>query len=371
MKHLFSITLFFICASSAYSQISITGSQMPASGDTVRYSNALASSVGNYTVTGANYNWNFSTLVPTGQAVRKFLASTSTPYFFYFLPPQFGEKTLDSLPIPAIPGLGSTISIKNIYSFYRKTPIIGTTTSFDAEGLGLTLSGIPVGATFTDNDELYQFPLNYLDRDSSTFNLTTPTSTLIPFTYKKRGYRITQADGWGSITTPYGTANCLRVVTTQYSIDTIKINALPAPFNKFGFPNYERKYQWLTLGEKIPYFEIIGNVVGANFTPTQYRYRDISRTFVGLKEESTALIAISVFPNPTNQDFTVIIPQQNETVQCVVTDLQNNVVLTQSFEKNNDVFNEHHIQTEWLSKGIYFLTLTTSTHKQNLKIIVQ
>jgi hypothetical protein len=55
----------------------------------------------------------------------------------------------------------------------------------------------------------------------------------------------------------------------------------------------------------------------------------------------------------------------------VVTDLQNKVVLTQSFEKNNDVFNEHHIQTEWLSKGIYFLTLTTSTHKQNLKIIVQ
>ena len=95
------------------------------------------------------------------------------------------------------------------------------------------------------------------------------------------------------------------------------------------------------------------------------------KTFVGLKEESTALIAISVFPNPTNQDFTVIIPKQNETVHCVVTDLQNKVVLTQSFEKNNDVFNEHHIQTEWLSKGIYFLTLTTSTHKQNLKIIVQ
>ena len=50
MKHLFSITLFFICALSANSQISITGSQMPASGDTARYSNALASSVGNYTV---------------------------------------------------------------------------------------------------------------------------------------------------------------------------------------------------------------------------------------------------------------------------------------------------------------------------------
>jgi len=371
MKHLFSIILFFIYTFSAYAQISITGSNMPVSGDTARYSNAQAISVGNYTVTGANYNWNYSTLVPTGQAVRKFQASTSTPYFFYFLPPQFGEKTLDSLPIPAIPGLGSAISIKNIFSFYRKTPTSGTTTSFDAEGLGLSLSGIPVGATFTDNDELYQFPLNYLDRDSSNFNLTTPTSTLIPFTYKKRGYRITKADGWGSITTPYGTSNCLRVVTTQYSIDTIKINALPAPFNKFGFPNYERRYQWLTIGEKIPYFEIIGNVVGTNFTPTQYKYRDLPRTIVGLKEENNALIAISVFPNPTSKDFTVIIPQQNEPVNCVVTDLQNKVVLTQSFGNNDAIFNEHHIHTDYLAKGIYFLTLTTSSQKQNLKIIVQ
>ena len=57
---------------------------MPVSGDTARFSNAQPSSVGNYTVTGANYNWNFSTIIPTGQAIRKFQPSTTTPYFFYF-----------------------------------------------------------------------------------------------------------------------------------------------------------------------------------------------------------------------------------------------------------------------------------------------
>jgi hypothetical protein len=370
MKHLFTTTLFFICALSANSQISITGSNMPASGDTVRFSNAQSTSVGNYTVTGANYNWNFSTLIPTGQAIRKFQASTSTPYFFYFLPPQFGEKTLDSLPLPSLPLGFPSISIKNIYSFYRKTPIIGTTTSFDAEGLGLSLSSIPVGATFTDNDELYNFPLNYLDKDSTTFNLTTPTSSLIPFTYKKRGYRITKADGWGTITTPYGTANCLRVITTQFSIDTIKINALPAPFNKFGFPNYERKYQWLTLGEKIPYFEIIGTLVGTNFTPTQYRYRDVVRTFVGIEEQNQQ-IALSVFPNPSANQFTLIIPQNNQAVTGTLTDLQGKIVLTQQFLKNNDIVNQHQLNVSDLPKGIYILTLTTSLQKQNLKIIVQ
>jgi hypothetical protein len=370
MKNLFTITLFFICASSANSQISITGTNMPVSGDTVRFSNAQPSSVGNYTITGSNYNWNFSTIIPTGQAIRKFQPSTSTPYFFYFLPPQFGEKTLDSVPIPSLPIGFPSITIKNIYSYYRKTPVIGPTTSFDAEGLGLTLSSIPVGATFTDNDELYNFPLNYLDRDSTTFNLTTPTSTLIPFTYKKHGYRITQADGWGTITTPYGTANCLRVITTQFSIDTIKINALPSPFNKFGFPNYERRYQWLTLGEKIPYFEIIGTLIGTNFTPTQYRYRDVVRTFVGINEQ-TQQIALSVFPNPTTNQFSIIIPQNNQTVTGTLTDLQGKIVLTQQFTKNNEIVNQHQLNVSDLPKGIYILTLTTPLQKQNLKIIVQ
>ncbi len=45
----FSLTLF--------SQISITMSQMPVSGDTIRYTNARLSSVGDYTTTGANHNW--------------------------------------------------------------------------------------------------------------------------------------------------------------------------------------------------------------------------------------------------------------------------------------------------------------------------
>jgi hypothetical protein len=350
------------------SQISITQANMPNVGDTGRYSNATLSSVGDFTTTGANHTWDFSTMDSTGQDIRFFQPSSATPYSFYFFPPKYGEKTLDSVPIPAIPLGGMTLTIKNIYSFYKKNG----TTSFNAEGLGLTMSGIPIGTTAQANndDELYFFPLNYGNRDSSTFNFSTPSFSAIPFTYKKHGYRITEVDGWGSITTPYGTEQCLRVVTTQYSIDTIKISALPAPFNKFGFPNYVRSYQWLTLTEKIPYLEVSGNLIGGNFTPNQARYRDILRPFVGIKEETLSL-AISVFPNPSLGQLTVITPKNKAAISAEIVDLQGKTVYSEELSHNSEIANQHQLNVSSLAKGMYILNLSTGSVKQTLKISIQ
>lgn len=345
-------------------QISITASHMPVSGDTCRYSSANVSDVGNYTATGANHSWSFS-LTPTGQDIRKFQPSTQTPYFFYFLPPKYGEKILDSVPIPNIPG--NPITIKNIYSFYKKAT---SPSSFNSEGLGLTMSGVPIGATYSDEDELYKFPLNYGNRDSTTFKLSTPTNTMIPFTYKKQGYRITEADGWGTITTPYGTASCLRVVTTQYSQDTITISALPAGFNKFGFPNYMRSYQWLTTGEKIPYLEVMGNVVGGNFTPTQVRYRDRARVITGIQEEAFSPV-ISVFPNPAVDELTVITTQQQETLSIEIADLQGRTVRQQQSAGSQGPVQEQKINLSGLAKGIYILNVSGKSGRQSLKISIQ
>ncbi len=355
------------CLSGAIkSQISITSINMPVSGDTGRYSNASLSSVGDYTTTGANHTWDFSTLDSTDQGMRFFQPSSATPYAFYFFPPKYGEKTLDSVPIPTIPG--NPISIKNIYSFYKKNG----TASFNAEGLGLTMSGIPIGTTPTGNndDELYLFPLNYTDIDTTTFSFSTPSFSAIPFTYKKHGYRVTEVDGWGTITTPYGTEACLRIVTTQYSIDTIKINALPAPFNKFGFPNYVRSYQWLTLTEKIPYLEVSGNIIAGNFTATQARYRDKLRSWVGIKEEIKSF-ALSVFPNPSSNQLSIITSKNSNSIKAELIDIQGKIVFSTDLNNNSNIANQHIIDVSSLAKGIYILNLSNLEGKQSLKISIQ
>jgi len=359
-KRLLSLVAFLpLCVNA---QISITAAGMPVSGDTCRYSTANVSAVGNYSATGTNFSWSFS-MTPTGQDIRRFQASAQTPYFFYFLFPKYGEKILDSLPITNIPG--NPISIRNIYSFYKK---VTTPSSFNSEGLGLTMSGVPIGATYSDEDELYKFPLAYGNRDSTTFKLSTPTNTMIPFTYKKQGYRITEADGWGTITTPYGTASCLRVVTTQYSMDTITISALPAGFNKFGFPNYMRSYQWLTTSEKIPYLEVMGNVVAGNFTPTQVRYRDVARVITAMPEESFNPV-ISVFPNPAVDELTITTAQQ-ETLSIEITDLQGKRVRQMSAEGSGPV-NQHKLNVSGLARGLYILNVSGKTGRQSLKISIQ
>lgn len=357
----------FFCIGVVNAQITISVSQMPVSGDTVRMSIANLNSVGDYTTTGANYNWDFSNLVPSNQTMREFKPSYQTPYGFYFLPPKYGEKILDAVPIPNIPLGGLTISIEDIYSFYRKNG----TSSFNSEGLGLKMSGIPIGATYTDEDELYKFPLNYLNRDSTRFSLTTPTNTLVPFTYKKHGYRITEVDGWGTITTPFGTENCLRVITTQYSIDTIHISSLPAGFNKFGFPNYMRSYQWLTLNEKVPYLEVTGNLVGSNFTPTQARYRDQIRYFVSTQEFLNDEKMFVIFPNPSVDKLKVSYSADIHEASYSIMDMNGKVVIKGFINNTNSADNSSEINISDLSQGIYSIQFMARNFYQNLKFSVQ
>lgn len=344
---------------------------MPVSGDSARVSLPTIASLThpsntNYTLTGTNFMWTFDSLNTNNQAVRQFLPSSSTPYFFYFFPPKYGEKVQDSVPnLPAIPLGTITLTIRDIWNFYKKV----STTSFNAEGTGMTISGLPVGATYTDEDELYKFPLNYGDRDSTTFKLSTPTTTLIPFVYKKGGYRITEADGWGYVRTPFGTEPCLRVVSTQYSTDTIIVSTLPAPFNKIPFPNYVRTYQWLTLGEKIPYFEVSGNLVGGNFTPTQVRYRDAPRAFVGIKENNETQFALAVYPNPAVNELNLVIPRNEElTIEIFASTGQ--LVMKKSVA-NNEVVNKHAIDISKLSAGLYSGVLSNGKSVQNFKFIKQ
>lgn len=366
MKKTFISLSLCLLALSSQAQITITNTSMPLSGDTIRYSTAPVNSVGNYTATGANYVWDFSTLTPNGQKLRSFKASSLTPYAFFFFPPKYGELVTDTVKLPVtVPGIPT---ITDIYNFYKKTAVV-----FSTEGIGIKLSGIPVPNFFTDEDELYNFPLNYLNRDSTTFKFSTITSTLIPFVYKKQGYRITEADGWGSITTPYGTANCLRVITTQYSMDTLRgsltVGTFTVPVN-VGFPNYQRSYQWLTTTEKIPFLEVSGNLVGTNFTPTQVKYRDHIQSFVGI-EEQEATLALSVFPNPTAGQLVIITPQHNTAITAEIVDLQGKVVLSQTLTQNLSIANQHTINVSGLAKGLYVLNLSTPSSKQSLKISVQ
>lgn len=324
MRKIYFLALgaFFALGLFSQSSLTLTSTHFPSSGDTLRYSNATIASVGNYTQTGANFNWNFSNLVYTSQGRRDFVPSSQTPYFLFFLSfTGFAEKIADAL------GAGP-LTINDYYNFYKKqtTPV----NAFIADGSGMTFSSIPVPNYYSNKDEMYVFPLTYPKYDSTTFKFSTISNSLIPITYSKTGFRISQIDGWGTVTTPFGTENCLRMVTTQYSQDTIKNTIVPFPL---GFPNNQRSYQWLTATHKIPFLEVSGSLVGNNFTPTTVRYRDSYQNPNGLNEYSD-LSAMQLYPNPGKDKLWLNFNRKGDFLVEIL-DLSGKTIKSGSFNSEN------------------------------------
>lgn len=349
--------LILIVALTAFCQLSfsqtpitLTSSNFPGNNDTLRYSNAQLTSIGNYTQTGTNYVWNYSTLVPTSQGVRSYKNAISTPYAFFFLGfNEYGEKIADTLAL-------GPITITNYYNYYKKQT--SPTNSYIIDGAGMTLTSVPVPSYYTDKDELYNFPMTYPKYDSTTFKFSTPSSTLIPLVYSKGGYRVTKVDGWGAVTTPYGTANCLRIVTTQYSKDTIKSSLLPFPIP---FLNYQRSYQWLTTTSKIPFLEVNGNLIGANFTPTQIRYRDNYVVFTGIKNEAQDVSAMLLYPNPVKDKLYLSASTKNETTVEIL-DVTGKLLLKETL--NTDFIDVNTLQT-----GVFVVKITESNKTHFFKFV--
>lgn len=353
-----TIHLFFACliALAARSQTPITlgNTNMPGSGDTLRYTDIQLSSLGNYTQTGVNFTWDFSTVISTTQGLREFKSALFTPYALFFLQPnEYGEKVAASIP-------AGPITINDYYNFYKKQT---NPAAFIADGAGITFSSIPVPSYYSDKDELYNFPMSYPKYDSTTFKFSTPSTTLIPLRYSKAGYRVTRVDGWGTIITPWGSAPCLRLVTTQYAMDTIKTSLGPVQLPPLGFPNYVKSYQWLTTSAKIPMLEVTGNLLNNVFTITTARYRGYPKQVdaTGMQEWS-ANSQIVLLPNPANDKLSIAGLAPNSTVS--VYDAQGRCVMAGTL-----CGEACGLDVEALVPGMYSISVSNSGGTQRFRFI--
>ncbi|MEM0994123.1 MAG: T9SS type A sorting domain-containing protein [Bacteroidota bacterium] len=250
--------LFLLFTIIGQAQITITRDDMPRVNDTLRLSEAFfdATTRERYQQSGENITWDFEHLTPLRQTVKDFERAISTPYGFFFLGfNRYGVKQFDSLGIGAF-------QLREVYQYFKSD-----NREFRVEGIGLNFQGVPLPAYYSDEDEIYQFPLDYGDRDSSTFsfNLSLPAIG----GYESEGYRINTVDAWGTIKTPFGAFECIRVVSDIVSIDSIGTAGL-----KVGIPNVRKSYKWLANNVEVPILEIEGNEIVGNFVPTRVRYRD-------------------------------------------------------------------------------------------------
>lgn len=261
---------------------------MPGANDTLRYSDSFFDTLtaANLAVAGENVTWDFSHLRPIRQGVKDYERALFTPYAFFFLGfNQYGVEEFESI------GFGD-FQFEDVYQFYRRNR-----NDFRAEGIGLRFRGLPIPAYYTDEDEIYQFPLSFGDLNASTYSFQLGLEQL-GLVYESVGTRTNEVDSWGTIITPYGTFECIRVIANINSTDSVKVGDFA-----FGLPNNRIEYKWLAKDRKMPVLEISGNEVAERFIPTRIRYRDRYRdpsTFV----EQFAPVADFTADNlsPTLQD---------------------------------------------------------------------
>ena len=290
MKKNLLFSAFFLSLSCCYSQITITQSDMPAPGDTLRVS--FSSDTLDPALTGANHTWNYASLKSTAQWLNRF-DSPSTFVFpfnlmFSVLNTSYGLKqyTPDSIP-------GAGFKTDNAYGFYKKS-----STSLKEIGYGLTINSLPVPFSYSPADVVYKFPLQYGSKDScdSKFAPAIP----IGYYYGQNIHRVNEVDGWGTLITPYGTFQTVRVKSTVAIRDTF------ADTSGVGFAfsrPLQYEYKWLTQGGKIPYLQVNASNIGGFPVVTRIAYRDSMRGVmqVGIHEQMAFDLGLQVFPNPANE----------------------------------------------------------------------
>ncbi|PJB14449.1 MAG: hypothetical protein CO118_08385 [Flavobacteriales bacterium CG_4_9_14_3_um_filter_32_8] len=292
MKFLNFFLAFFFLTTTMNAQITITNNDMPNVNDTFRLSTTNNIQGLDPVLTGTNYSWNFSTLVPSSQRLDTFFSVSSTPlaYQFYFnniiLYPNhkasYAIKGID-LGIPQVP-------ITEVFNYIKNS-----SSAYDNVGFGSKINGVPSSTQNNPVDREYTFPMNYNDNhnSNSVFGMSVPTFGY----YGQSVERIDTVDGWGTLTLPNANYTVLRVKSILHKIDTTYID-------QFGFgttiPRPEEiEYKWLAVGTGIPVLKIITNA--GNVTQIEYQDIDLNVSVAEINE----INGLKLFPNPAKNFITI------------------------------------------------------------------
>lgn len=299
------ITLFSLSIATIYSfaQITINNADMPNVNDTFRLSTTVNAQGLDPVLTGTNYSWDFSTLVPDSQRVDTFFGVTSTPlgYQLFFNNPFFYPNYAASyaikgpaLDLSQIP-LPVAVTVEDVFIYTKNS-----SSAYENVGFGANINSLPTSIQNDPIDREYEFPLSYTNGTTTTtsnsaFELSVPGLGF----YGQDIERITSVDGWGTLVLPNGTYNVLRVKSILNKIDTIHATS-PFPIGTT-FPRPEEiEYKWLATGTGMPILKMVTNAG----VISQIEYQDDFYAPVGLKEQPK-MNNVVVFPNPTKHHLII------------------------------------------------------------------
>ena len=163
-------------------------------------------------------------------------------------------------------------------------------------GYGVTLEGVSLPIQFQQIDTIYRFPLQYGNVDSahSYFEIDVPDMGYLMISK----FRKNTVDGWGTLITPYGEFQTLRVKTEIVEYDSLYSDSLG-----IGMPVTRNitEYKWLANGYPEPVLLVSeeGLIITASYIDS-VRY-----SFLGVPEVNKNKFDFSVYPNPCSDYLSI------------------------------------------------------------------
>ncbi len=348
-----NLLLILLCSTSfGFSQITINSTNMPEVNDTLRMSRAVLDAGIDFQTTGADYTWDFSNLQNNNQKLNTYSPVSSsgqlTQFVFGALAGVNHKATYylpnEDLPLNNLPA-GLPITFSDVNQFLKVM-----TDSLTMPGLSMKVNGQAIPAKADIIETKYKFPLNFGDSHTSRGYINLDLNPIYDAKWRQHRKRDTEVDGWGEITTPFGTFSVLRIHHRIVESDSFQVSF--AGFNNWiGIPvPVMHEYEWRSSAEKEPILLIKTTENAGIETVTSIEYRN---EFILGVEENT--LNFSVYPNPTANYLVVESKSENGHFQILTPD-------GRIVQRGTLLGNYQIIDVGSLAPGSYWMKINSGTH---------
>jgi hypothetical protein len=311
-KILYLLSVFL--STQLFGQITLTSADFATTNDTVRMSSAMDPNI-DFTTTGPSQNWDFSNLTPTIQGIKYFQPVSNAGAFVNFIFGTFAPVKYQAsyfLPSTDLPLQQITsflpIGIQDVFQFTKRSA-----DSITSVGIAMTVSfngsatTIPIQSDTIETP--YDFPLAYGNSHFSRGATNVDFNPIYNAKWTQHRTRLTTVDGYGSITTPFGTFDALRIRHDIDEIDSLytELPFLGGTWIPLDIP-ISHQYEWWTNGEKEPILRIKTTEILGNETVTAIEYRDFYRAEFAELSENFLSDQLTIFPNPAYETIEIKAP---------------------------------------------------------------
>lgn len=367
MKFILTASLIIFTTIFSFAQITLIADDFMTAGDTVGFFNTNVNDI-DYHSRGPNLTWDFSELAPINYDVveAKKISSGGTVIslqFGHYAPPRFNSDYFH--PYEALP-LEQILGVVNNIPMAPDIPIEGMNRMVKIEedqitypGYSIQMGNNQIGIRSDTIEVGFTFPLNYGDirtsrsRTHFTFSPFFDDAEIIQYRQ-----RLSKVDSYGTLITPYGEFEVVRVYHKIEERDSVRIDL--GFFNQWiPINRIIHEYEWWSNKMKRPIFQVEVDELFGNLIVRSASYLD--NDYVSVPSYNT--IDAKVYPNPATEFIHLI---ADEIIESVF--LYNSIgelVFTDAYNTN-----DLKIDVSGLSTGIYTLHANSKNNSAIRKIVI-